>query len=430
VTSTVATEERGGQLPPQGARRPSFGRWGRAFLDAAREGNAVVVTILAIVVALFIGALLIAFSTPSVDPKWAHFFSDPGGAIVAAAKAVGNSYYALFQGCIVSPATISAYLAGKQPLYQIFYPLSETVVGATPLILASLAVTVSFRAGLFNIGAQGQIITGGLLGAWIGFGLNLPPGIHQIVCLVGGFVGGAIWGWLAGWLKARTGAHEVITTIMLNYIAINLLTYLLNTPWFQAPGSTYSISANVDQSAVLPHLFGPNLRLNAGIFVALLCALGCAWLLNRSTIGFEFKAVGLNPDAARTAGMSVAKVAILVMIISGGLAGLAGTAQILGTDFNVTPGLASELGFTAITVSLLGRLGVGGTVMAAFLFGALNAGGTLMQASTGTPVDVVTVIQAIIVMFIAAPPLVRTIFRLRGSREGGEGQMLSAGWGG
>ncbi|MGH9075660.1 MAG: ABC transporter permease, partial [Acidimicrobiales bacterium] len=366
---------------------------------------------------------------PQVTPEWAHFFAHPGAAASAAAHTVGSAYYALFQGAVVSPPTVSAAIAGHTSLSQVFYPISETIVRSTPLILASLAVTVAFRAGLFNIGGQGQVITGGLLGGWVGFAVPLPAGIHIVVALIGGFVGGALWGGVAGWLKARTGAHEVITTIMLNYVAIYLLTYLLHTPAFQRPGSTYAISPLVAQNAQLPHLAGSTLRLNAGIFVALLCALGCAWLLKRSTLGFELNAVGLNPDAARTAGMSVAKVAILVMVISGGLAGLAGATQVLGTQFEIDPGLTSNLGFDGITVSLLGRLGPWGTVMAAFLYGALDAGGTTMQASTGTPVNVVTVIQAIIVMFVAAPPLVRAIFRLRGARRGGEGQTLSTGWG-
>ncbi|MGH9067198.1 MAG: ABC transporter permease [Acidimicrobiales bacterium] len=417
----------GGAGPGKPAgHRTSFGR---AFLDAFVQGHSAAVTFLAIVIALFIGALLIAFSDPNVLPKFSYFFAAPGAGLSAAANSAGNAYYALFQGAIVSPATISSYLAGHASLSQVFYPISETIVAATPLILAGLAVTIAFRAGLFNIGGQGQIVTGGLLAGWVGFGLHLPLGIHVIVALVGGIVGGAIWGWVAGWLKARTGAHEVITTIMLNYIAIDLLDYLLHTPSFQRPGSTYSISPFIAGSAHLPALAGSSLRVNAGIFVALLCALAVAWILNRSTIGFELKAVGLNPDAARTAGMSVKRVTVVIMLISGALAGLAGAVQILGTQFDLTPGLASQLGFTAITVSLLGRLGPWGTVLAAFLFGALSAGGTVMQASTGTPVDVVTVIQAVIVMFIAAPPLVRAIFRLRGARTGGEGQSLSGGWG-
>jgi simple sugar transport system permease protein len=208
------------------------------------------------------------------------------------------------------------------------------------------------------------------------------------------------------------------------------LLYLLRQSVFQRPGRTDQVSRFVSGNARLPLLAGSGLRLHAGIIVALLAALACAWLLNRSTLGFEFKAVGANPEAARTAGMNVPRTYILVMLIAGGLAGLASTAQVLGTDYFLSTGVNSELGFNAITVALLGRAKPWGTVAAGFLFGALQAGGTVMSAQTSTPIDVVTVIQALIVVFIAAPPLVRAIFRLRGSRQGGEGQSLAKGWNG
>lgn len=414
-------------VEPKQEPRP---RLGRSIVDGIVRGNSAVVTFLAIVIALVLGGLLIAFSDSDVDSKLGYFTADPGASLSAIWHSAWSAYVALFEGSILDPGFIRDYANGSGSLSQVFYPISETIVQATPLILAGLSVSLAFRAGLFNIGAQGQIIMGAILAGYLGFGVHLPIVLHLLVALAGGFIGGAVWGVVVGWLKARTGAHEVITTIMLNYVAASLLLYLLRKSVFQRPGRTDQVSRFVASNARLPLLAGSGLRLHAGIIVALLAALFCAWLLNRSTIGFEFKAVGANAEAARTAGMSPAKTYVLVMLLAGGLAGLASTAQVLGTDYFLSTGVNSELGFNAITVALLGRAKPWGTVAAGFLFGALQAGGTVMSAQTSTPIDVVTVIQALIVVFIAAPPLVRAIFRLRGSRQGGEEQGLAKGWNG
>jgi general nucleoside transport system permease protein len=421
----VSTETQ--EVEPKQEPRP---RLGRSIVDGIVRGNSAVVTFLAIVIALVLGGLLIAFSDSDVDSKLGYFTADPGASLSAIWHSAWSAYVALFEGSILDPGFIRDYANGSGSLSQVFYPISETIVQATPLILAGLSVSLAFRAGLFNIGAQGQIIMGAILAGYLGFGVHLPIVLHLLVALAGGFIGGAVWGVVVGWLKARTGAHEVITTIMLNYVAASLLLYLLRKSVFQRPGRTDQVSRFVASNARLPLLAGSGLRLHAGIIVALLAALFCAWLLNRSTIGFEFKAVGANAEAARTAGMSPAKTYVLVMLLAGGLAGLASTAQVLGTDYFLSTGVNSELGFNAITVALLGRAKPWGTVAAGFLFGALQAGGTVMSAQTSTPIDVVTVIQALIVVFIAAPPLVRAIFRLRGSRQGGEEQGLAKGWNG
>jgi simple sugar transport system permease protein len=260
--------------------------------------------------------------------------------------------------------------------------------------------------------------------------VHLPLILHSIVVLIGAFAGGAAIGWLVGALKAWTGAHEVIVTIMLNYVMIYLLSWLLGTSVMQRPGRTDLISPFIDGNAQLPHLAGPTLRINASFLIALAAAAGVWWLLQRSTIGFEFRSVGANPRAARTAGMSVEGSWILVMLIAGGLAGLAACAVIQGTDHTLTFQSYGTYGIDAITVALLGRARPLGTVLAALLFGALHAGGTQMQGVTQTPVDIVTVIQALIVLFIAAPPLVRAMFRLRGSRAAGQDQALAKGWNG
>jgi simple sugar transport system permease protein len=254
--------------------------------------------------------------------------------------------------------------------------------------------------------------------------------LHLLVAMIAGLVGGAIWGGIAGWLKAQTGAHEVISTIMLNYIALYLLFYLLSVPGFQAEGSNQAISVPIAETARFPRLFGSGLSVNGSLVVALLAALACWWLLTRSTLGFRLRAVGANQFAARTAGMNVAGSYVTVMLIAGALSGLAGAAQALGgNNVAITGDVDANIGFDAITVALLGRASPGGTVWAGILFGALRAGAVRMQAETGVPTEIVQVIQSVIVLFIAAPALIRAIFRLRELRGGGVTQ-LAKGWNG
>jgi general nucleoside transport system permease protein len=314
---------------------------------------------------------------------------------------VAAAYSALFEGSIFSPATIDHAFHGGS-IAAIFYPLSLTVYGATPLILTGLAVAVAFRAGLFNIGATSQFIGGALLCTWLGFGVNLPIVIHVVVCVLGAFAGGAITGWVVGLLKARTGAHEVIVTIMLNYVMINFLSWILGTSAMQRPGRTDLISPIIAGNAHLPLLAGSNLRVNTGFLLAIAAAVGVWWLLSRSTLGFEFRTVGANPNAARTAGMSVERTWMLVMLIAGGLAGLAASTVVQGTDFTLTFQTYGTYGIDAITVALLGRARPLGVVLAALLFGALHAGGAVMQADAGISSQLVLVLQALILFSIAA----------------------------
>ena len=428
--------------PPPAAAGPETAQpgrkpFGKTVLESFIEGNSVTVTILAIVTALILGGLLIAFTDPAVLAAWGTFFSDPGNAIAQAWDAAASAYVALFEGAIFNPHTVAAVFhqaslsAALHDGYisAVFNPLSETAVNATPLIFTGLSVTVAFRAGLFNIGGTGQWIGGAIVATWLGFGVSLPPFIHVVVCVIGAFAGGAIIGWAVGELKARTGAHEVIVTIMLNYVMIYLLSYLLGTSALARPNSHNLVSPFVAGSAVLPHIAGPSLRIHAGFLVALAAAAGVWWLLSRSTLGFEFRAVGANPSAARSAGMSVERTWVIVMLIAGGLAGLSGAGVILGTDHYLTFQSYGTYGIDGITVALLGRARPLGTVLAALLFGALDAGGVQLQAVTQTPVSIVQVVQALIVLFIAAPPFIRALYRLRGPKEGGAGETLSKGWG-
>jgi len=418
-----------------GSQRPALGR---LVIESILEGNSGVVTFLAIVAAIVVGGLLIAFTSKSVLDAWGDLFSAPGNAIAQAWDTASSAYVAMFEGSIINPHAVAQIFQQKSlsvayhdgAIAAVFNPLSETCVDATPLILAGLAVAIAFRAGLFNIGAQSQFIGGALVCTWLGYGVSLPFFVHVVVCVIGAFIGGAIIGWIPGVLKATTGAHEVIVTIMLNYVMAYFLAWILGTSLMQRPGRTDLISPVIANNAHLPLLLGSQLRVNASFLLALACAVGVWWLMNRSTLGFQFRTVGANPSAARTAGMSVTRTWVIVMLIAGGLAGLAATAVVQGTDFTLTFQSYGTYGIDAITVALLGRARPLGVVLAALLFGALHAGGILMQAATQTPLTITTVIQSTVVLFVAAPPLVRAIFRLHRATAGGAGQSLSKGWNG
>jgi simple sugar transport system permease protein len=409
--------------PPRGQRLT------RAITDAVTQGSPAVVTILAIFSALVVGGLIIAFTDTMVLHAWGSFFSAPGTAISAAWQSVAAAYSALFEGAIVNPHTISAAFHGGSA-GAIFYPLSQTASQATPLILTGLAVALAFRAGLFNIGAASQWIGGAIVVTYLGFAVSLPPVIHVIVCLAGGFAGGAVLGWLVGDLKARTGAHEVIVTIMLNYVMYDVLSYVLGTPKaLQLPGQANLTSPNIAADAQLPHVGGPPPQVGVGFLIAVAAAAGVWWLLSRSTVGFEFRTVGANPSAARSAGMSVGRTWVLVMLLAGGLAGLSGAVAIQGTFSSLNFQSYGTYGITGITVALLGRARPLGVVLAALLFGALDAGSTVMQAATSVPVDITEVIQGLIVLLVAAPPLIRAVFRLRQARAAGM-EAVAKGWNG
>lgn len=378
--------------------------------------------LLAVLLALVVGAIIISIADPNVRASAKYFFAAPSDIVVAAWTAVGPAYGWLFRGSIIDPATLSS---GN--LNEILGSFSETLVYAGPVTLAGLSVAIAFRAGLFNIGAQGQVLMGAAMAGWVGFTFDLPAVIHLPLVLIGGMLGGAIWGGIAGVLKARTGAHEVITTIMLNYIAVNVLALLLTVRWFQAEPYTDTVSKTVAGSAKLPPLFGSLLRANVGIVIVLALVLAVWWILERMTLGFKLKAIGSNPAAARTAGMSVSRGYVMAMLLAGALAGAAGAAQVMGPSDRVLNGIDNGVGFDGITVALLGRGKPAGVLAAGLLFGALRAGGQRMASQTGTPVDLVTIVQALTVLFIAAPALIRTIFRLRTSATG-LGQSAAKGW--
>ena len=396
---STAVPQRPAAAPGAAGHRPEEGSALRRMLS----GNGTV-TLFAVLLSLLLSGLLVILTDEDVQEAAGYFLARPGDLLSAAWSAASGAFLALFRGAVLDYDASSA--AGM------LHPLTETLTVATPLIIVSLGVAIAFRTGLFNIGAQGQFIFGAMFATWFGVHLQLPPVVHLLLVLVMGVLGGALWGSVVGVLKALTGAHEVILTIMLNYVAANLLAYLLNTPVLRRPDTTNPVSDFLPSTAMFPRLLGEDFRLHAGFLLALLATAFAWWLLNLSTLGFRLRAVGANPAAARTAGISVNGAYVAAMAISGGLAGLAGMTHVSGTEGSLNGSVAGSFGFDAITVALLGRSRPVGVLFAGLLFGALRAGGVTMQTETGVPVDIVLVVQSVIVLLIAAPPLVRAIFRL------------------
>lgn len=354
----------------------------------------VLITVFAFLFAFILGALLIAFTDQGVLHQFSYFFAQPGVALGAAWAKVASAYGALIQGSVGS-----------------WGALAETTAQAAPLIFAGLGVALAFRVGLFNIGGQGQAIWGAIGAGYVGFAVHAPIYIHLPLAILAGVATGAAWAGIAGLLRAHFGAHEVIVTIMLNYVAANLLLWLLGTSMFADPARRDPISPPVSITAMLPDISG---RLNTGFALALLAAEAVWWILDHTQLGFSIRAVGANGEAAATAGMSVKTTLTLTMVISGILCGLAGVQMVLAPTvlhepMRLTVGLVGNVGFNAITVALLGRSRPVGVVLAGLLFGALQAGGLKMQTDAQTPYELANVIQALIVMFVAAPMLVRTL---------------------
>ncbi len=387
--------------PPPSETRERFARAARDIV-----GGSIGISVLAVVLALLVGAFLIAATDEAVQKAAGYFFSRPTDMLRAVWESVAGAYAALFQG--------SVYNFRAKDFARGIRPLTETFTFATPLIVAGLGVGLGFRVGMFNIGGRGQMLMAAAAAGYVGFAVPLPPVIHVIVAVLAGVLAGAIWGGIVGVLKARTGAHEVIVTIMLNFVALYLISFLLRTPGaLQAPGSDNPKTPPMLDTAIFPELLGPSYNLHAGFIVAVV-ATGCVWWLRgRSSMGFKVRAVGENPHAARVAGINVKGVYIWAMVLSGALVGLAGVSQVLGTvTTGFSAGIDAGIGFDAITVALLGRSRPWGIFVAGILFGAFKAGGFAMQAAEGVPIDIVLVVQSLIVLFIAAPPLVRAIFRL------------------
>ncbi|MEP7082116.1 MAG: ABC transporter permease [Chloroflexota bacterium] len=339
----------------------------------------------------------------------------PAGAIflallVGAAIMIASS--PLVRGSVNPMLPLTAYGALVAGSVGSFNAIVSTLVQATPLVLAGLAVGVGFKAGLFNIGAQGQFLMGGLAAAAMGIATaGLPPIAAIPISVAAGMVAGMAYGFVPGFLKAYTGAHEVVTTIMLNYVAIQVVAYVASGP-LRGETATFARTETIT-TATLPVIAGREGHI--GILFAAIAVPVIAWLLFRSTLGFEIRTVGANPDAARYAGMRPRVLIMLTMSVAGLLAGLAGATEILGQVGHMPAAYATAVGFDAIAVALLGRAHPVGILFAGLLFGAMRAGAGLMQIQAGIPVQMVNVLQAVILFFLAAELIVRYVFRVRGA---------------
>jgi simple sugar transport system permease protein len=362
------------------------------FLKSA--GSTMLIPILAVVTALIIG-----------------------GAVIASVG--GNpfqAYLGLFQGAFGSAKA-----------------WSETAVWASPFIFAGLAVALAFKGGLFNIGAEGQLAFGAVVAAWIGYalpdtlGFSLPAIIHLPLAIGLGVLAGALWGAIPGALKAYTGGHEVINTIMMNYIALNMVSFLLNGPMKDKdPNNVVARTPTIAESARMVPIF-EGFRIHWGFVLALAIAAVVWWLLWKTTLGFEIRTVGSNPDAAQYAGINVKRTIILTMAISGLLAGMAGVVEVTGLNYRHELGFAVGYGFDAIAIALLGKTHPFGVVLGSILFAGMRNGATRMQFLTQIPVDIISVIQALILLFVAADAIIRYIYRIKAQEER---LVLTRGWGG
>ncbi len=371
--------------------------------------DTLLVPLLAVFSALVIGAIIIVVTDAAVYAA----FAEEGiiGGLSTAWSGVALAYGALFSGSLGDAAAIS-----------------ESLVASTPYIFAGLAVAVGFRGGLFNIGGEGQLLVAAGASVVIGYSFQLPAIIHLPLALLGGMAAGAIYGAIPGYLKATTGAHEVINTIMMNFIAFRFFDWAFTGP-LRRPGGDAPVTAEIYPSAYLPQLF-EGYRFHWGFFLALAVAFGVWWLLFKTTLGFEIRTVGANPNAARYGGIKITWITVITMAISGGLAGLAGSNEVLGLNHFLASGFSAGYGFDAIALALLGKSHPLGVVLASLLFGTLRNGATRMQSIASIPIDIISIIQALVIVFIAAPAIVRWIYRVRIKPEDElESTTFTRGWG-
>jgi ABC-type uncharacterized transport system permease subunit len=378
-------------------------QWNQAFREVVSGGATR--TLLSVFLGFAVGAFFMIISNKEFLQSITYFFANPLAAFRSAIDVVVLGYGSLIKGAIFNAD--AATLEGS------IRPLTETLRLSGPLIAAGLGIGLGFRVGLFNIGGTGQMISGIMWATFIATRVELPPVIHFVVAVIAAIIGASLVGAFVGYLKAKTGANEVITTIMLNYVIVNFFAFLLldNNLLQGAKASGNTQADPASETARLPLIAGESFSLHLGFILALVAVVVYWWLMERSTIGFRLRAVGFNPSAARTAGIKVERTYVLALALSAAFVGIAGANQALASTGGVSPSSHSNIGFDAITVALLGGSSAPGVLMAGLLLGAFKASGASIQAAGISP-DVLGIVQGAIVLFIAAPPLIRAIFRL------------------
>ncbi len=407
-------------------------QWMKGWLSSRLRG--LVIPALALVTALVIGGLVIMFTDQEVYKTLAE-----AGLLEAIKVGLGNlgtAYKALYEGALGNPRGIFEAIGqtlggeeGLKPLLRALRGPSDSLVQSVPYIFAGLAVALGFRAGLFNIGGEGQIGVGWMVAVFVGYSVvGLPAFVHLPLAILAGAVAAGLWAAIAGFLKARTGAHEVITTIMLNYVLFRLSEWLLCGPLEFTKGTCRT--QEIAETAYLPRFLDHPVTVHWGFVLALAAAVLVGWFLFRTTWGFELRTVGANPNAARYGGMSVGKTFVLAMFLSGALAGMAGVVQGLGLTHGIALGFQAGYGFDSIALALLGKSHPVGVTGASLLFGMLRAGAARMQSVAGVPTEIVQIVQALVIVFIAAPEIIRVVYRLRKPREEEvEVAVFTRGWG-
>lgn len=397
------------------------------FFDELSKSSGLV-TFLAILTGILISGLLVALTTVEVYDAFSVSF---WGGIKEALSTAWNTYSSLFIGAFGDPQKIIAAFQGGDGLEirRAINPFFESLVQTTPFIFGGLSVALGFRVGLFNIGAEGQLFIGAMTSVFAGYAITgLPAYIHIPLALLAGAAGGALWGFIPGYLKAKTGAHEVIITIMMNYIAFKLSDFMLRGP-MKDPNEYTPKTPWIQESAQLTRFFPDTIRFHIGFFIALAVAYFVYWLLFKTTWGFELRTVGSNPNGARYAGINTTKATVVAMSLAGSLAGLAGANEVLGLNYRLVPSFTSGYGFDSIALALLGKNHPLGVVLSALLFGFLRNGSRQMQLKSGVPIDIVSILQALILAFIAAPAIIRSIYRLK--KPDHEEETIKVGsWGG
>lgn len=323
---------------------------------------------------------------------------------------------AFLTGAIVLVVTghspLKAYSAMMMGAFGDVFGIGQTFTQATPIIFTALAFLFAFKCGLFNIGAEGQLLVGGFAAALVGISFHgLPAFIHLPMALLAGALAGGLWGFIPAILKAKLGAHEVITTMMLSYVAFYVTGYMVNYP-YKAPGWVAQ-TVPIAPSAELPRILQPT-QLSASIFMAVILAGLAHYTLQKTTFGYEVRATGLNPTAAESGGISIKRGMILALVISGAMAGLGGAGEVMGVHRRFIEGFSPGYGWDGLAVALVGGLHPVGVLLAAVLFGALRSGGMVMTRATGVPLDIVFILQALVILFVAAPMLIRYLLKRGG----------------
>jgi simple sugar transport system permease protein len=374
--------------------------------------SSLTIIILSILSGFIMGGLLVIVTSPEVYKAFGESFIK---GLAASWKMVALTYSSLFIGAFGDPVKITAAFRSGDPvaIQKSLSSFFESLVVSTPYLFTGIAVALGFRSGVFNIGAEGQLQVGSIAAAWAGWSFTgLSPWIHVPLALLVGAMAGGLWGFVPGWLKVKTGAHEVITTIMMNYIGYYLIYYLVAVP-FKDPAEVVPKTRWILDSAKLFRFFPDPIRFHIGFFIAIAVAVLIWFLLFKTTWGYEIRSVGLNMNASKYAGMNITVVTVAAMALSGAIAGLGGASEIMGVYWRQSQSLSTGYGFDSIALALLAQNHPLGVILTAILFGFLRSGSKVMQLRAGIPIYIINILQAFIILFLAAPAIIRTIYRLK-----------------